>query len=359
GLIAADVSNQSITISSNLASFVNEGVVRAENNGTVNLDANVQTSDLGMLIADGGRVNLRGVVENAGSVLTLDGGTGSWFLDGGRINGGVLNLEKGATLRPTANGNNRLAGVLVNGDLVLDQNSAQLRFNDGLTVNGRVILSGSGASLTSTSVDGQLESAELVLSPGAVLFASGGTTLTLGEGVVVRGGNATIGRTGSGDAFLVNRGLIAADVSNQSITISSNLASFVNEGTVRAENGSTVSVQPASWSNSGILDIRGGGLLSASTLNQSSAGSVQVELAGTSPSQYGRLQISGAASLAGGFTATIADGFGPAVGNTFDPITFGSRSGEFESIILPDLKGAGLFDLLYQSDRVRLQVLAP
>jgi fibronectin-binding autotransporter adhesin len=63
--------------------------------------------------------------------------------------------------------------------------------------------------------------------------------LTLGPGLLVRGGRADLGVAHFvGGAFtLTNRGTILADVPGQTLTVVSTVTSFSNQGIVRAENG--------------------------------------------------------------------------------------------------------------------------
>jgi len=75
---------------------------------------------------------------------------------------------------------------------------------------------------------------------------------------------------------------------------------------------------------------------------QAAAGKLQIELGGTTAgTNYDQLLVSGAVSLAGTLQVSLINSFSPAVGNSFDILDWGSRSGRFSSLELPPL-AAGL-----------------
>lgn len=360
-------------------------------------------------------------------------------LAGGRINGGVLNLVDGATLRLT-NNSNRLSGVTVNGDLVLDAPLARLDVvDDGVTVNGDLLLEGNSAQLyvsgTGLMLNGRMELSgsssraiflgEQTLPSGEVVFSGlggsqravgigGGGTLTLGDGVVVRGANGRVGaRETSGDAvMLVNRGRIVADADGQAIRVAPgslvnegelraeggatldidadtwtnegeitamdstvildgswsnpgeittdggviNLGgSFTNEGTLRAEGGATLDIDADTWTNEGEIDIRAGSVLTASALTQLPAGRLIIELAGDALVEHGHVEVSGLAELDGELSVALSDGFVPGVGTGFDVLFYESRTGEFGSFEGLDLGNGTRLDPQYFPSRLRLQ----
>src|SRR5205823_1268547 len=58
-----------------------------------------------------------------------------------------------------------------------------------------------------------------------------------------------------------------------------------------------------------------------------------VDIGGLSPgSQYDRLAVGGAATLAGTLNVSMANGYTPNSGNTFQVITYASRSGAFSTV---------------------------
>jgi hypothetical protein len=95
-------------------------------------------------------------------------------------------------------------------------------------------------------------------------------------------------------------------------------------------------------SNSGTVEVVLGTLTVNGTYTQTADGVLTVHLAGTAAgTQYGRLQVNGAARLDGTLNVLLDDGFSPVEGNTFRVLTFNSRSGDFATKNFPDL-GDGL-----------------
>lgn len=58
-------------------------------------------ADLAELNLTGNTINLTGVIDNSGATLTLEAGSGSWHLAGGRVNGGTVSASSGAILTAT------------------------------------------------------------------------------------------------------------------------------------------------------------------------------------------------------------------------------------------------------------------
>ena len=71
----------------------------------------------------------------------------------------------------------------------------------------------------------------------------------------------------------------------------------------------------------------------------------------TAPSQYGHLSVTGAAhstplrasaTLSGTLNLAVVNGFSPAIGNTFPVLTYGSRTGQFQGLVLSEVEGTTL-----------------
>ncbi len=98
---------------------------------------------------------------------------------------------------------------------------------------------------------------------------------------------------------------------------------------------------PGNISNSGALTV---GPTNTATIigsfAQTSTGTLDVQLGGApSTDNFGLVNISGAATLAGALEADIVNGYSPATTDTFTPIEFASESGGFAGETLPS--GAG------------------
>ena len=137
-------------------------------------------------------------------------------------------------------------------------------------------------------------------------------TLTLGATAAIRGNTGTIGGSHYFGAAmtLVNQGLISAEVSGRTITVAA--ASFTNSGTSHALNGATLSINNLASPQSGTI---GAGVGSTVTINgnitEGATGAINVDIGGAAAGQFGKINITGAATLAGTLTATFVNGFAP------------------------------------------------
>ncbi len=209
-------------------------------NATVNLDGQFTLSDLGTFNRSGGTVNLTGTLDNTGTTLALDAGTGDWQLNGGTIVNGTITTADGARLIVTTNGYNRLDGVTLEGELDLSTANARLRLVNGLTLNSTLDFSGGGTTLYIEGSQGIAGSGTLRYSHlsgiSRISAIGAAASLTLGPDITLRGGRVYIG---NGSALsLINDGTILADIPGQTLWINPSAAgTFENPGTLRAEVG--------------------------------------------------------------------------------------------------------------------------
>jgi hypothetical protein len=161
-------------------------------------------------------------------------------------------------------------------------------------------------------------------------------------------------------------------------SLSTTGGSFTNSGTVTVSTGSTFTVGGSSYNYTqtagtttvngtlagaaaGSLDLNGGNLYGTGTLGygvvdtatitpgtsatstgelqvngtyaQNSGGALDVTIGGTTAgTKFDQLNVSGTASLNGTLNITLASGYTPAVGNTFDILNASSISGSFSTI---------------------------
>jgi hypothetical protein len=87
-----------------------------------------------------------------------------------------------------------------------------------------------------------------------------------------------------------------------------------------------------------------------------SGGILTVQLGGTAPNQYGKLTVTGSASLAGTLDVTLANGFTPASGDLFAILADASQSGTFDTVNAPPLSGGLAFHVTYDAKDVTLTV---
>ena len=290
GTISCDVSGGTITV--NAQPFTNQGLAQGinggtltlngtwsnsgmlvESGGTLNLGGSFSLAALGTLNRTNGTVNLTGTLNNTNTTLTLNALTGSWVLNGGTVQGGTIAPTNGASF--TVSGGT-LNGVTVNGnwDVGASVNGASLTVLDGLTNNGTLqvgnptnqwygVVSFSGTQTLSgsgTVVFGN-EYANYNCAENALRLTTGGTTLTIGSGITVRGQYGQIGYStcigGPANVSVVNQGTISCDVSGGTIYL--NDQPFSNQGLAQAINGGTLTLNNT-WSNSGTLVESGGTL---------------------------------------------------------------------------------------------------
>jgi hypothetical protein len=83
---------------------------------------------------------------------------------------------------------------------------------------------------------------------------------------------------------------------------------------------------------------------------------LNIDIGGTSISEFGRVNITGAATLAGTMEITLVNGFTPSLGNSFQVMTFASRAGSFDTILGLDLGGGLVLDPQYSATNLTLVV---
>ncbi|MGO9199269.1 MAG: Ig-like domain-containing protein [Limisphaerales bacterium] len=265
-----NVSGGTLTLN---GSWTNTGAIDATNS-TVYTSG---TSTVDMLSAIGGTnltLYLNGTLANTDTTLVLDGNLGVWALQGGTIQGGTVTTTNGAAL--IVNESGTLDGVTVAGvlDVGNTYNGANLTVTNGLVLNGTALVGspthGSWAGISfagsqtlsgnGTVVFGQIPTGGGGLGYGNALYlAHGGTTLTIGPGITVRGQAGAIGAAayawnGPANVALINQGTIAADVSSGTITI--NAQPFTNDGLAEALNGGTLDVY-GTFDNNGFIGASG------------------------------------------------------------------------------------------------------
>jgi hypothetical protein len=250
------------------------GTLTASAGSTLSLSGALTVGGGALTLSGAGTYNLAGTVNNSGATLTLDGSAGGTFNLSSMVTGGTVVTANGAKLIGVSGG---LNGVTLNGDMNLGVTGQgqTVAVTNGLTLNGTVTIGsgmpGSGANYGALLITGTQTLAgtgTVVLNSlnyyDALAVVTGGTTLTIGPGVTVRG-SGVIGAdtftwgTASNVAF-VNQGTIQADVAGQQISVYG--TGWSNPGTVRALNGASLFLYGTNWTNSGTLSITGGGSLS-------------------------------------------------------------------------------------------------
>jgi YD repeat-containing protein len=187
------------------------------------------------------------------------------------------------------------------------------------------------SSGTSTSSVGSFNNTGTVeVHSGTLTLSSvsqvSGSTLTAGTWNVFA--NATLSLPG---AITTNQGSITLDGVGSTLAAISGLRT--NNGSFSLLDGRSFTAS-SGFANAGRLTLGAGDTLNVTgAFTQSAAGSLGIALGGTPASgQYGHVASTGAATLAGTLNVSLANGFGPIIGNTYPILTFASSSGSFATV---------------------------
>jgi T5SS/PEP-CTERM-associated repeat protein len=236
----------------------------------------------------------------------------------------VLGADTGSTgtLNLTA-GTFSVTGTASFSDLLIgDSGTGNINVSDGadVTVAGDTSLATFGSSVGNLSIVG---SGSTWTNTGPLGFLKGTGTITVADG----GALSVNSRLDVGFGKLAGNGDVTASVANSAGTV--------------APGGVTTSF--------GSLHITG-------PYTQGSSGKLQIELSGTTVgTQYDRLNVTGAVTLAGTLQVTLSS-FTPAQNNVFDILDFTTRSGTFGTVSLPALSGSLEWDTskLYTDGTIRV-----
>ena len=283
----------------------------------------------------GGTVSLNNA-SNSSTNLTLSGGfssgsgaltvPGTFNWTAGTINGtGATTLTNTGTLTISGAGSKQLAiGTFNNaGTATWASGSGALDVGAGAVFNNQ----GTLTIQSDTSFTNLLESA------GSTFNNSGTLMKTAGAGITTFGANTSFSNTGTVKAM------------SGTLAVNGGFTQTVGTSLTQLNGGAISSTSPMTFT-SGTLD--GNGTITASVSNtganvapglspgtltitgnytQGAGGTLPIGLA--SLASFDVLNVTGAATLAGTLTATSIGGFTPVAGNSFQVLTFGSRSGNF------------------------------
>lgn len=206
-----------------------------------------------------------------------------------------------------------------------------LTIANGLTLNANLNLGNSAGSggLRFTGSPAQLldGTGSVTFGPSSVNSLTG--NFTIGAGMLVHGDKGSIRGLSSSDV-VTNQGTISADVVGGTFSLGTT-GGFINQGTVQAAGGAITAKFSAP--NEGIVAAKAGSTLTISgAYTQAATGTTRIEVAGTAASQYGKVNVTGAATLAGLLQIVYADGFSPANNDAFNVLGHASRTGTFDTI---------------------------
>lgn len=223
--------------------------------------------------------------------------------------GGGLNIQ------------NNNSATLVNNGLIQGQATGRSLtiLTTSFTNNGTVDAAGSSVQLNSITTTNFAGNA----LTGGIWKASSGGTLSGGVSSNIKTLNATVMLDGSVAGW----------------NALAKLETIATGGVLQITGGATLALTPAigTFTNNGSLTLGVGSLL-AITGNyvQTASGTLQSQIAGTSPSSYGRLTATGTGQLDGSLVLTAVNGYVPTRGDTQDVVvTGGACQGTFSSTTVP------------------------
>jgi len=352
--------NGSITIQdggvlSLYGTYDNQGTMFAIDS-TVNLNGEFTMAGLGSFSRTGGTVTIQGTLNNA-TGLVLDSTTGGWLINGGRINGGVIETLDGVSLS-AQNRKSILDDVTVDGRVSIGTSSSIAFLND-LTVNGQVVIAGSTGSLYgSASIDSAspvtIDGTGEVFFGGGDNFLSGTADVTIGPDVTFRGQSGSI-RPGS---VLTNQGTIHSD-SPGTLTIGTTGMTVTNEGLIKGSGGGNLAVWGLA-SNDGTFELGPGSAVQAQETGytQSSSGALIVDIGGLGAANHGQLNSIDGVSLAGTLTVNLVNAHEPEIGDLFTIVTGTSINGTFDPVNGLVIGNGKQFSVNYNATDVTLEVVS-
>ena len=352
--------NGSITIQdggvlSLYGTYDNQGTMFAIDS-TVNLNGEFTMAGLGSFSRTGGTVTIQGTLNNA-TGLVLDSTTGGWLINGGRINGGVIETLDGVSLS-AQNRKSILDDVTVDGRVSIGTSSSIAFLND-LTVNGQVVIAGSTGSLYgSASIDSAspvtIDGTGEVFFGGGDNFLSGTADVTIGPDVTFRGQSGSI-RPGS---VLTNQGTIHSD-SPGTLTIGTTGMTVTNEGLIKGSGGGNLAVWGLA-SNDGTFELGPGSAVQAQETGytQSSSGALIVDIGGLGAANLGQLNSIDGVSLAGTLTVNLVNAHEPEIGDLFTIVTGTSINGTFDPVNGLVIGNGKQFSVNYNATDVTLEVVS-
>jgi len=184
-------------------------------------------------------------------------------------------------------------------------NNATLRFSTGLDNAGALLLTGE-----SNQIFGNIDNA----ATGQIIVTAGATAVFQGD--VANAGTVRVSSVGN----LASTAVFSGAFSGHGVA---------GGGNVFLEGDTRPGFSPGTMAFGGNLSL---GPFS----------SLEIEIAGTAPGQYDRLEVAGAIELGGALRVTLLGGFTPQPGDSFDIWDAASVTGTFSPVTLPALPW-GLF----------------
>jgi IPT/TIG domain/G8 domain len=317
------------------------------NSGVANLNLSSGTFTTGANLTVSGNLAWTG-----GTLANNGGGTGNITITGAltMTTTSALSLSVGVDNQGTAtlSGTSGSPGLSL-GSNVTFLNDSTGTFTDQTTVNDS-ISGGTGTfnnkgTFTKAGTGGTAGTTTI-----STFFSNSGTT-ALNKGVLfLSGGGGSIGTITTASGTSLSFSSTTFTLSSGSVISGSGSVGFASGTTTVAgaltasgftiTSGATVSgaaTFTGNVTNNGALNVAGTGTPGKVTITgnytQGATGSLKIELGGlTAGTQFDQLAISGAATLAGTLNLSLINSFAPSIGNSFQILTFASKTGTFGTV---------------------------
>ena len=224
-------------------------------------------------------------------------------------------------------GGGTISGKTIYNPITVNWLSGNITLADGAVFHN----SGTFNAKATTTMTGT--AAESFINDGSFIKNTAGTTTTMdipftnnGTVSIVAGNLNFLQGIDNGENAVINLG---DGTLNPGDTL--NLASgdsLIGSGTLAANLVSSGTVSPGN--SAGSITVQG-------DYTQSADGILEMELGGTTAgTQYDQLTVTGTATMAGTLNVSLIDGFIPQVGDSFTILPYGTRSGGFSTLNVPE-----------------------
>ena len=308
---------------------INGGSLAIEQSATVNGNLEVNAGTLSI----GGNIVGTGTLANSGT-LNANGGANTINIGVPFDNqNGTIDVESGTLAFSNS------AGTSTGGSFQAAQGATLSLGNIG-TLTGAYSGTGSGSvSLSSGAI--QIGAAGAVFNfPAGMLSWSGGTI----------GGSGALNNSGTlvaAGSLNLNASLSNSGTFNWSGGTISGTGSLSNSGTVDANASASSLALGVPLANTGSFDASigpGDALNETGNLALTSTSSVVLQLGGAPASgQFGQLNVTGLATLAGSLQIDLQGNYGPNVGDAFTVMNYASETGDFSSVETPLVNNLPVF----------------
>ncbi len=191
---------------------------------------------------------------------------------------------------------------------------------------------------------------------GSITFSF---TVTQVSGSTLTGGtweadeNSTLNISSAG-SLTTNNAIVTLRGTGSTFNNINSLAT--NNGTFQVLDGRAFSTSGA-FTNNGNLTL-GGSLTVTGAFSQSAGGSLTTQLGGTAAGSFGALTSTQPATLDGAVSVELSNGFAPTTGQTFQVMSYPSRTGTFATITGLSIGGVAMFQANVAATSVVLTAVA-